>query len=196
MSRPGEARCGVGKALLATFQRLHPTRVSALSAELSDETRASFEGRSALRWIPMAHHMELSDAIRRALGLGEPNIEFWQQGWLSAMDRPFLVGIARAALRLDSAPTRSLLRHAPLTTRQAFRNIGTMETRLLPEDEPGLGFWTVRGFPSRHYTMDCFIEGCRGGLQGAAILARQRVRTTLTYVDHNAGDFEIRIDLE
>lgn len=182
-----EARAGVGLCLLRTLRRQERHKHTTLLRGLSDATRRSYDTISGLRWVPMQHHMELSDAIRADVGGGEPNVSFWERSFRDLLQLRLLSGFVKLAQQLPGSTGYIMARRAPDLYSYLFRDVVDVR-RIDHEDHTEL---LITGFPAEHYSLQCFVEGSLGAARSSAAFSSS-LSAKVGFVDPK-GDFNLLV---
>ncbi|MEM6954270.1 MAG: hypothetical protein AAF645_01240 [Myxococcota bacterium] len=159
-------RAAVSQTLLRTLRRVRPDAAKHVDGTLSSAARANLESLNALRWIPMDHHMELSDRIREFIGAGERYRVFWQDVFDSLLRRPIFHRFVDMAMRMLESPAESLLHFAPRMYGHIFQECGECSIEVKREANQ-LGMLTIAGWPGERYEFDGFVEAMHGSIEGA-----------------------------
>ncbi|MEM6955660.1 MAG: hypothetical protein AAF645_08225 [Myxococcota bacterium] len=198
-TREPVARAAVGQSLLTTLRNQYGQHRQAIESALTAPARDSFASLNALRWIPMAHHMELSDLIRERVGEGAANERFWEAAFEELLRRPLLRNFVQMILRVPDNPHVAMFRYGPRIFDHIFRDCGTSTTKVFtrPDAPTFIGTWTYEDFPAAEFTFECFVEGFQGAIRGSngVFPGSERITASLTSASP-AGMFELAVGLE
>jgi hypothetical protein len=177
-------RAAQAQSLLAAIRRLPKRDVDAVFARTAEGTLSTIEGTLALGWVPMAVHMDLSDALRDTLG-PERSLELWRTTMTTSFERPLLRGFVRMTTNLLGVTPMSLFRRGESIYEHVTRDVGKM--RFEPTG-PTSGVAELQGFPASRFNFACYVEGTQGCLLACFDICRAIGTATVTRLDDVRGE--------
>ena len=172
------------------LRKKSPDECDQVEANLSPAAAEALAGVNALRWVPMADHMEFCMVLRSVVGAGAPYTRFWQDVMESLLERPILSAFSSMMFRLSDAPDRVLMRNAPRIFTQLFRDCGTLSAELSADKSVAVA--RVEGFPSQ-FDIDCFREGTAGAIAGVYARLPEGERYEVRSRSAGPGSVEITV---
>lgn len=182
-------RAGVGWCLLRAVQRSDPDQHTRVIERLSAECRSRYDTVAGLRWVPLEHHMELSDTIRAEVGEGPSNVAIWERAFRDLFQHRLMSGFVHLAQRMPGSTGYRLARSAPKLYLHMYRNVSDASL----EDHDGFCLFRLDGFPAERHTFPCFIEGVLGAMQATKSFDRGGDLTIDMHSTDPCGDLKVLI---
>jgi hypothetical protein len=184
-------RAAQTQALLHATARLAPEERRAVFARIGEEAVAQIESSIGLAWLPMALHMDLSDAVRAAVG-PRRNVDVWRETMLATWSRPLLRGFVETVTKVFGLGPGGIVRQAPRIYGHLTKGCGEISFEAAAGGDGARVVLT--GFPADRFDFDCYVEGTQGCIESTFPLTRTRGEVSVVSKTPERGEvhYELR----
>ncbi len=186
-SRDRRARAVLTQSVIAEIGKL-PERAQIIE-RFGAQRIAKIGDRLAIAWVPLEEHLELVELLYGAVG-ADPYVHFWRRVMIETLGAPLVAGLVRMSTR--EGPMRLLSRG------QMVHEALTRGTGVLGIEDPRERSCvvTLKGFPSREFSLACYADGIAGSILGAVDRAGVRPSVRTEIVSESRGDVRYEVAWE
>lgn len=184
-----QIRALLTQSIAATLPTLAEGKRAEIVARVGGGLLAELDAQFPVAWGPMSRHMCIADAIRDVAGPREL-VRLFRASMLQSWDRPLLRGIVKTSMDILGASPLSLVRQCERTYLHITQGLGGLRG----EGSGTSAHMSLRGFPSKRYRFECYVDGLQGSLESIFPLFRVQGTVTVADLDEARGDvnYEMR----